>query len=478
MMDSMRDTLTDSMQTGLDQQTNLPSESASDDLVVPPGNESPVPPSGSDPDDCGLAPRPQTVADTGLDQTFLTELLAKHLYQSGVLSIRQLAEKIALSGTMVESLLHLLRQEAQVEVLGQKADSQQLRFGLTDRGRQLAQVALAQRGYVGPAPITLPHYRRMVAAQSIHNSPVTQSTINDVFAEVVVRQEILGQLGPAVISGRSIFIYGPAGTGKTYLSQRLSRLFGDSCLIPYAIYVNDQVVQLFDPLIHHRIDVDATNTQRPWMLAEGHDPRFLRCQRPVVITGGELTLDMLEVFYDPATREYRAPLQLKANNGLFIIDDMGRQHASPMQVFNRWIVPLEEKYDYLSLGAGRHFQTPFDQVLVFSSNINPLELADEAFLRRIGYKIYFDNINAEEYRMIWQQVCDEKGLIYDASLADFVIETLHQPRKVPMCPCHPRDLLGIATDQLRYQDQGGELTQELLSWAWETYFVRMDVPVN
>ncbi|WP_207062069.1 AAA family ATPase [Motiliproteus sp. SC1-56] len=425
-----------------------------------------------------LAPRPQTLADTGLDQAFLTELIAKHLYQSGVSSIRQLAEKSALSGTLVESLLHLLRQEALVEVLGQQADSRQLRFGLTDRGRQAAQVAFAQRGYVGPAPVPLEHYRRVVAGQSIHHSHVTRAGINRAFSGVVVRPEILDQLGPAVISGRSIFIYGPAGTGKTFLSQRLNRLFGDSCLIPYALYVNDQVVQVFDPLIHHRIDSQTAPGEQPWLLAEGEDPRFCRCRRPVVVTGGELTLDMLEVFYDPVTREYRAPLQLKANSGMFIIDDMGRQHASPMQIFNRWIVPLEDKHDYLSLGAGRHFQTPFDQVLVFSSNIDPRELADEAFLRRIGYKIHFDHINADEYRQIWQQVCDERGLTYDASQADYVIDNLHGPRQIPMCPCHPRDLIGIACDRLRYLDQGGELTPALMTWAWETYFVQMNAAVD
>ncbi len=424
------------------------------------------------------APRPQTLADTGLDDSFLGELIAKHLYRSGVLNIRQLAEKVALSGSIVEGLLQQLRHDAQVEVLGQSADTGQLRFALTDRGRQTARAAFEQRGYVGPAPITLTHYRRLVAAQSIHTSCVTQASINAAFAGVVVRPEVLDQLGPAVISGRAIFIYGPAGTGKTFLSQRLTRLFADSCLIPHALYINDQVVQLFDPLIHHRLDPGQSAPQQSWMLAEGEDPRLCRCQRPIVMTGGELTLDMLEVYYDPASREYRAPLQLKANNGLFIIDDMGRQQASPMQIFNRWIVPLEDKHDFLNLGAGRHFETPFDQVLIFSSNINPLELADDAFLRRIGYKIYFDHIDPQEYHSIWQQVCAEKGLAYDPNQADFVIESLHRTRQVPMCPCHPRDLIGIASDRLRYLEQNYALTPALLTWAWDNYFVRIGPTAN
>ncbi|MEH6626068.1 MAG: AAA family ATPase [Motiliproteus sp.] len=425
-----------------------------------------------------LAPKPQTLQETGLEERFLAELVTKHLYSSGVQTLRQLVEKLALRGSIIEPLLHFLRKEALVEILGQQSDQSGIPYTLTDRGRHVALDAINQRGYVGPAPITLDHYRHIVAAQSIHQTTVTRSSVDQAYESIVVRKEILDQMGPAVISGRSIFIYGPAGTGKTYLSQRLCRLFGDSCLIPHALYVNEQVVQLFDPLIHHQIAEEAAVDGAHSMRESGHDPRFALCQRPVVITGGELSMDMLDIFYDAATREYRAPLQLKANNGIFIIDDMGRQHASPKQIFNRWIVPLEDKHDYLSLGAGRHFQTPFDQVLVFSSNINPLELADEAFLRRIGYKIHFSYVNPQEYEEIWLQVCAEKNIKFVSGLVDFVINDLHRPRQVPLCPCHPRDLLGIAMDRLRFQGQESELTPELMTWAWNTYFVRMDEIIN
>jgi len=206
-------------------------------------------------------------------------------------------------------------------------------------------------------------------------------------------------------------------------------------------------------------------------LERGHDPRFILCERPIVVTGGELGMDMLEVMHNQVTRTNQAPLQLKANNGIYIIDDMGRQRATPMEIFNRWIVPLEERRDFLTLSSGRHFETPFDQVLVFSSNINPLELADEAFLRRIGYKIYFGYLNASQYGAIWKQVCAEKQISFQPALLDYIVTELHGKREVEMRPCHPRDLLGMALDRCAYLGLEQELEPAHLEWAWDNYFV-------
>ncbi|HZL94178.1 MAG TPA: hypothetical protein VFB99_11055, partial [Vicinamibacterales bacterium] len=210
------------------------------------------------------------------------------------------------------------------------------------------------------------------------------------------------------------------------------------------------------------------------MLEHGHDPRYVACERPVIITGGELTIDLLDVRYEVSSRQYEAPLQLKANNGMFVIDDLGRQKVAPDALLNRWIVPMSERRDYHSLGSGRHFVAPFDVVLVFSSNMHPLELTDEAFLRRIGHKIYCGYVSRAGYLQIWENACEERGIAFDTELVQFVIDELHERRGVPLLPCHPKDLIGIALDKAAYLGSRNELTPELLAWAWDTYFVSMD----
>jgi hypothetical protein len=292
------------------------------------------------------------------------------------------------------------------------------------------------------------------------------------FEGVVLEESLLNRRGPSLNSGRAIFVYGPAGTGKTYIAQRLRRLFRDHTLIPHAVLVNDSIVELFDPIVHKAITLEDSGSTL--MLDEGHDPRYVCCERPVIISGGELTADMLEIQYDDATRTYRAPLQLKANNGMFMIDDMGRQRVAPETVFNRWIVPMEEKSDYLHLSSGRHFSVPFDLVLIFSTNLHPLDLADEAFLRRIGYKIKFDYLAPRAYQQIWKAECKALGVIFDQEVLDFVLRELHEKKQVQLLPCHPRDLLGIAVDLVTYVDQPRSLTKQHMRWAWNNYFVTMD----
>lgn len=420
-----------------------------------------------------LAPRPTRLEDTGLRESFVADLLAKHLLQGGVLTMGDLTARLALSGSIVENILNFMRKEARIEVRGAASGeaSSSLRYALTDRGRASAQDAMSRGGYVGPAPVPLDLYTATVRAQTIHDRSVTQQAMSAAFSDVVVREEILGQLGPSLNSGRAIFIYGPAGTGKTYLTQRLARVFPQVTLIPHALLVNEAVIEIFDPVLHRPQDMALPNPNI--MLEQGFDPRFVACHRPVIISGGELTGDMLEVHFDPDSRVYQAPLQLKANNGIFIIDDMGRQRVAPETVFNRWIVPLEEKKDYLSLGAGQHFSVPFDVVLVFSTNLHPMDLADEAFLRRIGYKIEFKYLRADEYRLIWKQVCTEHGISCDPDVLEHVIEDLHQRRGTPMAPCHPRDLLGIAMDHAAYLGQPRHVTREHMDWAWKNYFVSL-----
>jgi hypothetical protein len=417
-----------------------------------------------------LAPRPRTLQETGVGETLLADLLSKHLQEAGVLDLREVSERLALAGSIVEELLYFLRAEKRVEVRGRSGESPLLRFALTEQGREGALDALMRDGYVGPAPVPLAEYERVVAAQSIRHQIVTREAVHELFSDTVIRPDLLDQLGPAVHSGRALFIYGDPGTGKSFIARRVSRLLGGPVLIPRALLVADSVIQLFQPGLHWPVAERAAETGIS--LDQGHDPRYVLCERPVVTAGGELTLDRLDLQFDGVTRRYLAPLQLRANNGLLLIDDLGRQRLEPAELFNRWIVPLEEHRDYLTLKAGLHFAAPFDLVLVLSTNLNPLELADEAFLRRIGYKIRFETLEPPEYEAIWAQVCAEQGIESNPELVAFAVEELHGKAGTPLLPCHPRDLLGLARDYLRYMGQPA-LSREALAWAWNNYFIRL-----
>lgn len=418
-----------------------------------------------------LAPLPIALADTGLSQHFLIELVAKHFYSAGVLVLADLVNRTHLSPQVLDVVIGHLRSEGMLETRP-ASESGALRYALTDRGRALATEALLKSGYIGPAPVPLADYRRIVAAQSVHQRIVTRPMMESTFSDTILHEGVLNQLGPAMSSGRPIFIYGPAGTGKTFTTQRLGRLFEDDVLIPYALAVGDAVIQLFDPVYHHVVEEPEAATE----LASGHryDHRFALCRRPVIMSGGELALDMLDIHFDSQTRLYQAPLQLKANNGMYLIDDLGRQLVEPEALLNRWTVPMEERRDYLKLGTGIHFPVPFEVVLVFSTNLNPLDLADEAFLRRLGYKIRFDHLSPKEFEAIWHQVCDAKGLPFDPALVHEIIKEFYVPNDAALLPCHPRDLIELALGQARYDGRGNELTFKDLDAAWKSYFVRLN----
>jgi hypothetical protein len=418
-----------------------------------------------------LAPRPRTLAETGLSDHFTYELIAKHLYSAGVLTLHELSQRIALAGSVLEEVIAFLRQDAYIEVRGATEGKTGLRYALTDRGRALALDSLIKSGYTGPAPVPLKEYDRITRAQSVHDRVVSQSMMQVKFANVIMQHDLLDQIGPAVHSGRAIFIYGPPGVGKTYICNKLATLFDDDILIPHAISVGDTVIQVFDPVYHHKA-ADPGDTNRV-MLDTGHDPRYVRCRRPGVMTGGELTLDMLELSYDADSKQYQAPLQLKANNGVFMIDDLGRQRVAPADLLNRWIVPMENRRDFMYLGSGLHFPVPFEVVLIFSTNMNPLELADEAFLRRIGHKVRFDTLNEDEFEGIWRQVCDERGIEFNKEILDYLLKEHYAKDQRPMLPCHPRDLIGLALDMIHYKDENAEITPETIKSAWQSYFVRM-----
>ena len=420
-----------------------------------------------------LAPRPKSLDDTGLSRELVVDLIAKHLLDKGTLSLAELSSALCLPGALIETMLNFMRTEAMIEISPNRSNQPGLNYNLTERGRSVALDAMLRSGYIGPAPVPLGHYSIVTRRQSIHKQTVSRDEMHLSFRDIVIKPSLLDRLGASVNSGRAIFLYGDAGTGKTYVSQRLTKLFPDLTLIPNAVAIDNQIIQLFDPLLHEVVDTE--DDAEAYLLEKGHDRRFNICKRPTVITAGELTGDMLEVMYDPGTKTYQAPLQMRANNGVFIIDDLGRQRIEPKQLFNRWIVPLEERKDYLSLASGRHFSVPFDTVLIFSTNINPLELADEAFLRRIGYKIEFTPLSAEDYERVWRDTCLEFEVDYDHDVLDYVINELHSRNNVDLLPCHPRDLIGMAVDHAQYTANERFVDIDNMRWAWRNYFVSMEV---
>jgi hypothetical protein len=420
-----------------------------------------------------LASRPTTLGETGLSLTFIAELVAKHLATAGVLTGSQLIDRVALAGPILEQVLSFLRADGRIEVLARAANSNDLRYGLTDKGRLGARDALERGGYVGRAPVPIEQYCALIEKQSVHARGVTRNAVHAAFRGLHVDEAVLDRLGPALNSRRAILIYGAAGTGKTWTARRLADAINGLVLIPRAVLVNDVVVEVFDPLVHEPLEF--MDPPSPTLLGAGFDPRYVACERPVVMTGGELCADMLEVRYDGNTRCYMAPLQLKASNGFLLIDDLGRQRIEPATLFNRWIVPLESRRDWLTLGSGHHFEVPFDVILVFSTNLTPSDVADDAFLRRLGYKVGFEPIKPSQYRSIWAAVMRERGLIDDPTLADFAIRELHQPQHVPLLPCHPRDLIGIACDRAAYLGTS-KIDGPAIRWAWSNYFAGEQAP--
>lgn len=417
-----------------------------------------------------LIKQPVTIAESGLDTELLLDLALKHFYDTGVLDLHQLADRMALTGNVIEEILAFLRKDARIEVLAAKENSAGVRYQLTDLGRAEAKNAYSRSGYIGRAPITINHYRQLVEAQSVFNFTINKEQLQAAFADVVIEDHLYDQLGPALHSGRAILVYGPAGSGKTFVCKHLARCLSGPIHLPHAISVGREIIQFFDPLIH--IPVYKVSEKANYQFQNRTDQRLILCARPVAISGGELTMDSLELRYDPVTRINQAPIQLRANNGIYIVDDMGRQRISPVDLLNRWIVPMEEHIDYLTLGTGQHFPVPFDTVLVFSTNLHPLELADEASLRRLGYKIQFTAISKEQFTLIWENVCRQRSVTLEENVLECVFKLYDETRR-PFLPCQPRDLIGMGLDMAAFKNNKGHLSKENIMLAWETYFIEL-----
>lgn len=407
-------------------------------------------------------PKPKTLAETGLSKELLLRLTLRHVQEEGSLSLPALSERLCLRGSVIEPLLQELKALQLIEVRASGKAGDVIRYALTAKGQYEAQELSARDGYLGPAPIPLEAYNRLVMAQALGERSIRRDQLEQALGDMVISPDLVNILGPALNSRRPLLIYGHAGTGKSFLCHRFNKIFDELIYVPHAIAVQNTIIPVFDPLYHWR-------SASP---EEDMDNRYISCQRPLVMVGGELRLDMLEVHFDRQSRQYSAPLQMKANNGVFLIDDLGRQGFSADQLFNRWIVPMEERRDFLSLTNGLHFDIPFEQILVFSTNLDPKTIADEAFLRRLGYKIELRAMSEELYKKIWLMNIDKYRLVADESLFNFMVHELHGKSDKPLIACYPRDILGIARDIMHFNGQAGEpLGRDILQKAWRMYCV-------
>lgn len=421
-------------------------------------------------DDPLRVPAPRTVEETGLPFLLLVELTAKILYQRGQIKLNELAGHLKLPLSVLDPVIGFMRTEKLTEMVrrGTSNTDADIMYNLTDTGRARAAEFVRRDAYAGAAPVTFSDYAERVRAHSVAQMRVKREHIRKVFDGIVASPAVLDQLGAAMNSGRAIFIHGPAGSGKTYLAERLNGLLQGQIAVPHALLVDGDIIPVFDPVLHTAVE----DNPPPGMLFDRRTPRdqrWVRSERPAVITGGELTLDALDLRFDPATRLYQAPPHLKANGGIFIIDDLGRQRCSPVELMNRWIVPMDRQVDYLSLQNGYKFPVPFDVVVIFSSNMPPESLADGSFLRRLGYKIHIGPLQPEQYETVFRQVCQRYSVPFEAETFAWLMRH-HQLHEKPFMACYPRDLVSQLRDLAAYEGRLPTLDIASLEWAWNNYF--------
>ncbi len=417
-----------------------------------------------------VPPVPEHLTDTGLPGSLLEQLLLKILYYRGEVSGRDLALAVGLQYSVIEETIETLKRQHMVSVkrsLG--IGSKSAIYALGEAGRNLAREYLDVNQYAGPAPVPLYQYSAIVRRQRQPDNWLTPDELSEAYGHLVVPRHILSQVGPAVNATKSFLIYGQPGNGKTVLAEALFRLETEPIYIPYAIEYQGNIVQVYDPIYHHPIQ-DEESIFSAVSAESSYDHRWFKAKRPFIITGGELAMSMLDLSYNAGSKVYDAPFQLKANNGMYLIDDFGRQLASPAEILNRWIVPMERHVDYLSFRTGGKMTVPFEAFLIFSTNLHPDKLGDEAFLRRIQYKMFVGNPSEAEYRTIFENFARSRELeAHPAVLNDFVVRHYHRTRK-PMRRCHPRDVISHAIDLINFERLAYELTPDVLDRAWESCF--------
>jgi hypothetical protein len=402
---------------------------------------------------------PETVEKTGVPINLLEGLAVKILYLAGELTLAELGRRTHLGPDVIYEIFEFIRKDKLVEVTGMVGGNH--RIVCTSKGQTEAQQLMARDMYAGPAPVSLESYVELVRLQSVSSVVVHRADLERAFDKLVISDTMLDQLGTALVSGQSIILYGPTGTGKTAIAETLPRIYKDSVWIPHAVEVQGQIISVYDKLLH---------TSRGERMPPDCDARWELCRRPRVMVGGELTMELLDLQFNPALGFYSAPIQMKANSGILIIDDFGREKVSPSELLNRWIVPMDRRIDFLTLAGGNKFEIPFDLIVAFSTNLNPASLADEAFMRRIQNKIRVGYVTPDQFHEISKRMCGESSIEYDATIVDGFIKMLGVLRQ-PLRACYPRDIINHISWKARYEGVPPKLSLPAIQDACNSYFL-------
>ena len=407
---------------------------------------------------------PKSLQEMGLTEPFVEAMVCRLLLSAGNMTGRQLATESCIPFRIAETILDRLKSRRMISHCG-SASLNDYVYGLTDEGRKRAQVFHSECAYVGPAPVPLNDYVISVEAQAICDEPIRRAELKDAFYNVSVSDDLLDMLGPAVNSGSGLFLYGAPGNGKSTLAHCVTSCFGQEIWIPYAVIDGRDIITLYDPSYHELIETGAGT--------QAFDRRWVRVRRPTVVVGGELTMDNLEIRHDPATNISEAPLQMKSNCGCLLIDDFGRQRISPTDLLNRWIIPLENRHDYLTLSSGKKIQVPFEQLIIFSTNLDPADLVDEAFLRRIPYRIEVSDPDEEEFHLLFRIASERLGCDYDPGPVDYLLQNFYASVGRPLRRCHARDLLLQIRNLCTYHDKPFEMLPEHFDAVANCFFTRV-----
>jgi len=447
------------------------STAVQDGVQSPPQSASPVAPKA-----------PMSVEETGLSGPQITSLLLKTLYHRGALTGNELADAISLPFVVIDDLLLAATQRHFIEVLGSTGHSRAgYQFELTDEGRERAASALAASRYVGPAPVPLQQFGEMVAKQSVRHNRISRELLKSAFHDLVLPDEVTEALGPAVNSGASIFLHGAPGNGKTAIAERLGALISSEIYLPYSIIVDGHIIVVHDPVYHVRINKGDDEEGGAGAIVRKDrsvDRRYILVRRPTVFVGGELTMEQLDLQLSEYSQIYRAPFQVKAAGGVLIMDDFGRQRMTPAELLNRWIVPLEKGFDNLTLDTGMRFPVPFDCILIFATNLNPRNLVDEAFLRRIQFKVEVRSPDRKAFTEIFRMNCEDVGMEYGEEAVNLLYDRFYDRHGIKPRGCHPRDILHHVRSMANFRGIEPTLDPSLLHQAAQSYFLVMEEEIQ